>query len=192
MMTRCVASVVATCVACGAASATELVVNGGFESGNLSGWTEFGLTGFPSVSSGFFNGENIERSGVYGLLIGPPDFPGGAIEQIISASIGDVVTVSFWLHTDGSLPNYFRADFGGTTLMTVSNQATTQLYTQFTFSNISVTSNNPLLSFWFYHGSGFYYLDDVSVQLDGPVIPLPTGAGLAAAGLGLIGLRRRR
>ncbi len=192
MKTRCVASVVAACVACGSAAATELVINGGFETGDLTGWSLFGLHGFPSVSSGFFNGENIERSGAYGLLIGPPDFPGGGIEQIISASIGDVVTVSFWLHTDGSLPNSFRAELGGTALMTASNQATTQLYTQFTFSNIVVTNNNPLLSFGFYHASGFYYLDDVSVQLVSSAIPLPSGAALATAGLVLVATRRRR
>ena len=184
---KCAASIIALSALCSVASAAELAINGGFETGNFSGWTQFGNGGFTSVQGG-----GVEHTGSYGAFFGPVGSVGG-IQQTIAASIGDVVTVSFWLHTFAGGTNFFSAVFDGATLMSVSNRATTLNYTQFTFAGITVMNNNPTLSFSFRHDPGYHFLDDVSVQTDdGPAVPLPTGAALASAGLALLGLRRRR
>ncbi len=183
---KCAASIIALSALCSVASAAELVINGGFETGSFSGWNQFGNGGTTAIAGG-----GAQHTGSYGAYFGPVGSIGG-IQQTISASIGDVVTVSFWLHTYGGGTNFFSANFDGATLMSVTNRAATLPYTQFTFANITVTNNNPTLSFSFRHDPSVHLLDDISVQTDGSAIPLPTGAALASAGLALLGLRRRR
>ncbi len=187
MIKKCALSVIALCAACPAVLATELVVNGGFETGDFTGWTQFGNTGYSTVTGG-----GVQHTGSFGAYFGPVGSIGG-IQQTISASIGDVVTVSFWLRTAGGGTNFFSANFDGATLMSVTNRATTLDYTQFTFANITVTNNNPTLSFSFRHDPILHFFDDVSVQtVDGSLVPLPSGAALASAGLALVATRRRR
>jgi hypothetical protein len=174
----CVAAVLALA---GAAQA-DLVTNGGFETGNFAGWSQFGNTGFTGVTGG-----GVEHSGTYGAFFGPIGSVGG-ITQTLTLAANTNVTVSFWLHNDGGNPNSFDVTFDGVSLMSLGNDPGIG-YGFYSF-NVTTTNANPSLTFSFQQDPAFWYLDDASV-----VVPLPTGVtmGLAGlAGVGVLGRIRRR
>ena len=135
--------------------ADELVVNGGFETGDFSGWTEFGDTFYNGVWDGY------PRTGTYSAYFGPTlDF--GGIEQTITANAGTQVTVSFWYLSEfGDLPNSITVRLGSVTLLDRSNVEDLE-YVHFT-TTLTLTETNPVLNFAFTDPPDYLDLDDVSV-----------------------------
>jgi len=80
-----------------ATPACTQVVNGGFETGDLSGWTQFGNTGGTSV---MVCGAGCAESGAYGVNFGAVFTPGG-IEQTLATISGQSYNISFWLLNNG-------------------------------------------------------------------------------------------
>src|SRR5207342_1372158 len=75
---------------CSAAVANaNLVTNGGFETGDFTGWTNGGNTGFTGVDPG------IQHSGTYGAFFGPIG-SNGFLSQTLATTAGGVYTLSFW------------------------------------------------------------------------------------------------
>ena len=143
---------------CAVAAQGQIIVNGDFETGDFSGWTEFGDTGFNGVWDGFPHG------GVYSGFFGP--LTSGGISQALNAHAGDRLVVSFWiLNEDGSTPN--------SCVVTLDNQpvfsATDYLPTdyQLVTATITVTHEAPVLSFTFYDEPYYLDVDDITVTLDG-------------------------
>jgi hypothetical protein len=178
----CVAAVLAFA---GAVQA-ESVTNGGFETGDFTGWSQFGNTGFTGVGAG------TQASGTYGAFFGPVGSTGG-ITQTLALPANANVTVSFWLHNDGGGFNSFDASFDGSSLLSFTNAG--GIGYNFYSYNVTTTAANPALTFTFRQDPAWWYLDDVSVT--STIVPLPTGAsmgllGLAGAGvLGRIARRRK-
>ncbi|MGO9598178.1 MAG: carbohydrate binding domain-containing protein [Isosphaeraceae bacterium] len=173
-----------------ATSSANLVVNGGFETGDFTGWTQISA---PFGSA--FGVSNVNpHNGNYAAYFGgttPGDYDG--ISQTLSTAIGTSYTVSFWLMNDDSPPNSFQTYWGGNQILTVDN-ASSFPYTQYTFTE-TATSNSTALLFQGYQVPGYFYLDDVSVTPTTSAVPEPSTLAMAAvaglAGLAYSLLRRR-
>jgi len=140
-------------------AAAQLVVNGGFETGDFSGWTQFGDSGFDGVD-GFY-----PHTGSFQAYFGSEDPAGSGIRQNLTASAGDRLIVSFWITTDfGDVPNSCSVTLDGQTVAELTDFTNT-IYRFFT-ATITATSANPELVFTFVNGVDYFELDDVTVTLD--------------------------
>ena len=154
--------------------------NGGFETGDFTGWTLTGDTSVTAVDpSALF-------SGSYGALFGPTD-PGG-ITQTFDATPGNYV-VSFRLFLqDSAQPNSFSWSWNGVEQQPGFNN--TSAFSEYALFSVPVvaTGSSSTISFSFVNPQSFWLLDDVSVA----AVPEPATFALLGAGLLLIALRSRR
>jgi hypothetical protein len=172
-------------IAAGANASAELVTNGGFETGNFSGWTQFGNTG----ATGVVGASQYVHSGTFGAAFGAIDSPGG-IFQSLSTTVGATYAVSFWMSIDSGTPNSmtFNWDDGADELSLVD--APVQGMTHYTYL-LTASSASTDLRFNIRHDPNWYGLDDISVN---QVNAVPEPGSLALFGLGAtaLGLIRRR
>jgi hypothetical protein len=145
-------------------SMTQLVANGGFESGSFSGWTRSGnlsATGVGTVSS--LPSPGAPHSGSYAAYFGPTGSL-GYIAQTLATTPGVTYTLSFWLahpYSDTGMGTEWLVSVGGMTLMDVTDAGNFG-YTQFTFT-FTATSSSTVLQFGFLEPPSYFFLDDVSV-----------------------------
>ena len=176
----------------------NLVVNGGFETGDFSGWTQSGRLDSTLVTSGGYGFPGIPHSGGFFAALGPVGGD-GFLSQDLATTPGASYHVSYDLGSDGAMPNDFSASFGGQSIFSTQS-IPRQGYQLYSF-DILATSNVSTLRFGFQNSPGFLNLDDVSVEWtsnpksNAPVVPEP--ATLVSAGLGCLGSlaylwRRRR
>jgi hypothetical protein len=172
-------SLLACAVACSLAlpgrASANIVINGGFETGDFSGWTQIGNTDFTGVTCA---GVGSAPEGSCAAFFGPGGSTGG-IQQTLGTVIGQGVVISFDYHGDGGLPGYFEVDFGGQVLLAQTNAlAATHTYT---FNAIATTATTNL-TFLFRDDTGFMSLDNVQAAA------VPEPGSLALMGIGLAGL----
>jgi hypothetical protein len=164
----------------GAAHAA-LVTNGGFETGNFSGWTQFGNTGFTGVTS-----PTYAHSGTYGGQFGAVGSPGG-IFQTLATTAGVTYRVSFWLSIDSGTPNSMTFNWnGGADELSLTNAAG-QAFRQYTYF-VAATAATTDLRFTIQHNPAYYGLDDVSVT----AVSAPGSLALAGLALVAVGAASRR
>jgi hypothetical protein len=154
------------CTAVWSANAVNIVNNGGFETGNFSGWTVNDPSGFSNVGPDplFAHSGNFHANlGAVGLT--------GSLSQSLTTVAGTSYTLSFWLANDSSTtPNSFAAFFNGVQVFAIANSPIFG-YTQFTFAGLVATSSSTTLEFRYRHDADFFRLDDVSVDAGAAGVP---------------------
>ena len=167
-----------------AQAAPNLVTNGGFETGDFTGWTGTGDTSFSGVQCPGSDPSVFEGScsAFFGALSAP-----SGIQQVINVGgAGQYWDLSFAFQADGGIPSSFSVTFGGQTLLSLTNppEASNTLYH---FSGVT-TGPNMTLAFNFLDPVGFLFLDAVSVS----AIPEPATTSLLGAGLAALIFWKRR
>ena len=174
------------------ALAQELAANGGFETGDFTGWTQFGsdhATGVTDLLLGTYGpheGADFAYFGAIGAT--------GGLSQDLTTTPGGIYNISFWLSNLKGPINSASVDFGGVNLLTIANAAPFD-YTRYDYTVVA-NSATTTLSFNFRQDPSYYLLDSVSVRPAGTAVPefgsvCSLGALLATGGCGLW-LKRRR
>jgi hypothetical protein len=181
---RAVAVAAALLLAGAAAQAADLVTNGGFEAGNLSGWMTTGPQDFVGADP------FAAHSGNFGAFFGPDSAV--TLTQSLSTTAGGSYDVSFWLSLqDSAQPNNFSWSWNGVTQTPSFNNTTGFDYKEFT-ALVTASGGSSTLSFSFTDPQSFWLLDDVSVSAHVAAVPEPTTALMTGLGLISLALTRRR
>lgn len=158
------------------AARANLIVNGGFETGDFSGWTYSGNPAFSYATSSPapYDGSYSAQLAVMG--------GGASLSQSVATTPGQSYTVSFWLEVaTGNPPNYFNVSWDGGYLLTATNLAGA-LWTQYTF-DVVATLPTTVFSFGFRNDTSSFYIDDVRVEAKSNPPSVPDG-GTTAGWLG--------
>ncbi|WP_077034098.1 PEP-CTERM sorting domain-containing protein [Pelomonas sp. KK5] len=163
------------------ASAAELVSNGGFEAGSLTGWSGSVLSN--PYSGVYCAGAGSAPEGSCEAFLGT-DGASDTLSQVLSTVAGQSYTISFAFQGDGSTPSSLSVSFGGQSVYEAISPASTALQT-LSFTASAAGASTPLV-FTFRNDPGYFIVDAVSVT----AVPEPASMTLAA--LGLVGLAARR
>ena len=144
----------------------ELIVNGGFETGDFSGWDHFGNTSYDSVNT------LLPHSGSYAAQVGPVGTL-GYLAQTVPTTPGQAYTLTFWLAHPyaSSTPNEFQVTIGGNVVYDQTDLPYSD-YTEYTFA-YTATSTATTVQFGYREDPAYFFLDDVSFHSG----PAPGAAG---------------
>lgn len=145
-------------------SSVNLVQNGGFETGDFTGWS--GSMSGASVTSGSI----YVHSGAYGANLGPVGAL-GYLYQTFTTVAGSNYLVSLWLENLGGAPNEFQVTWNGHAIFDGVNLAA------FSWTNlqffVAATGASTTLQFGFRQDPSYFGLDDVSVTMASAVAVAP-------------------
>jgi len=153
---------------------TNIVNNGGFETGDFTGWTQSGNTGFTGVDPGAAN------SGNFGAFAGPVGSL-GFLSQTLNTVAGMTYDLSFFLRNDagggegmspikpsgGPVDQEFQVFWNGSLIFSIPPNSSPSLYTQFNFSGLLATGTTTDLTFGFRNDPSFWDIDDIVAGLPG-------------------------
>ncbi|HVS34923.1 MAG TPA: carbohydrate binding domain-containing protein [Gemmataceae bacterium] len=166
----------------------DLIVNGGFETGDFTGWT-VGANSYPEsiVTSPV-------HSGMYAAQIAGYSYDPDTLSQTIATSAGQAYTLSFWRDVAGGGPTeLLNVYWDGVQKFSELNPGA-QPYQEFSFQVVGTGSDT--LEFQCANDPSFTYLDDVSLDPSSSAAPEPSSFVLFGSalftGLGYLGWRRRK
>jgi hypothetical protein len=145
------------------AAGASIVQNGGFETGDFTGWTQSGDSSDTQITtrSGYVH------SGNYSAILGPPSTP-GYLSQNLATYPGQTFLLSFWLsNPSGGTPNQFQALWNNTLVVAQTNLTSTA-WNNFQIL-VAATGTVTPLQFGIIDQLDFLALDDISVTPVGPV-----------------------
>jgi len=157
----------------------NLIVNGGFETGDFSGWSvsDVAFTAVTNAESPF-----VPHSGTYFAILGTAGGL-GTLSQTISDTPGQRYTLSMYLSSDGIIPNEFKVQWNGTTLYDQTDlPQTAPLYNLLSFT-VQGTGSDTLTLFE-RNDDGYLALDDVSINL--AAVPAPAASVTGLGGLAVL------
>jgi len=186
VLAKLISSAAILLAASGGVNAMEYLTNGGFETGDLTGWT---LTGVPG-----FSGVNSNTSGFYQSQARNYHYEAGnlapnTLSQTFSDTVGTMLTASGWVTGNGTGELQFV--FDGVNYTDVV--APTAPYTQYSF-NVTATGNDTF-GITFSDQPSFFAFDSFSVTSAAvSAVPEPSTWAMMIvgfSGLGFMAYRRR-
>lgn len=139
-------------------NSAQMLQNGGFESGNFSGWTQSGNTAYTSVTTS----SSYVHSGSYGAEFGPNSTP-GYISQTVATVPGQTYLLSCWMDIPSSgTPNLFTISWGGNLVYGLTNYSKALAWTNLQFL-VTAKSTSTVVQFGFRNDPNYTGFDDASL-----------------------------
>jgi hypothetical protein len=158
-----------------APASAELIVNGGFETGDFTGWTV--ASNNTGVESSGFDGYS-PHSGSFFAALGNVECC-GSMSQTFVDTPGGTLDVNLFLASDGQTPNRFSIELNGATLFDHANISAGG-YVHITGSGLATGLDT--LTLFSRDDPGWLALDDVSVT-ERTGVPEPTSLALLTSAL---------
>jgi hypothetical protein len=163
--------------------AFNLVTNGGFETGDFSGWS---LNGTPSTL--FAVTDFDPHSGEYMMVIADYETENDQIYQVVPTTSGELYFVEFWLRNLGIGEDRLQVFWEGDLVLEQQPiQTAHNVWAKFTVP-VTATTNGSELRLGGFDVPLAINFDDISVT----TIPEPSSLVLSAAGIALTTLRTMR
>jgi hypothetical protein len=164
-----------------AQAAMNLVTNGGFETGDFTGWTT------NEVSYPQYIVTTPVQEGTYAAQIAGFEYDPDTLSQVITTTIGQYYRLSFWYFQDEATPNGLGVTWNGANIFSATDELVAG------YQNVIADvlgSGSDALVFSAYNDPAFTYLDNVSVA----AVPEPGTWTMIILGFGMLGatVRRRR
>ena len=143
---------------------SNLLTNGGFETGDFTGWTLGGNSAYEFVRT------TSPYSGQYDAQLGSSGSD-GTLSQNIQTTAGQQYVVDFWLLNGGGIPNDFSVKWNGQSVLSLGDAAV-EGYTEYTIDVIGAAGTSSL-EFDSRQDPSVWRLDNVSVTAiagNGPVV----------------------
>lgn len=162
-----------------APAGANLIVNGGFETGNLSGWSSINGPGLDITTDANTGEFALQITGV---------FDGSSVFQHLDVTPGETYLVSFWIKNLGVGDDLLFVAANGVELLReepISHPLESWDNVSFEWTPIG----GPMQTFIIggYDNIAAFILDDISVTL----VPTPAGAGLLTLLAAAVARRRR-
>jgi hypothetical protein len=158
---------------------SNIVKNGGFETGGLPPWKTSGNTGGSAsrtnaaVNNGAFGvDQDSAHTGSFGAFAAPQGSL-GFLSQSLPTQRGSVYELSFWLSTSqsetlsattASQPLDFQIFWNGSKIFEQTSSFPSS-YSHYDFVLPTTTSSNTILKFGFRDDSGEFHIDDIIVGI---------------------------
>jgi hypothetical protein len=184
------ASVAFVCSIGASSASTNLLTNGSFETGNFTGWTQFGNTGGTSVRGKFIG--IAPENGSFQAAFGPHGSTGG-ISQTFTDNPGETYDFSIWYYSFGGSPSSQLIQVDSNIYFNQNPVAATSAYTEITGTFVGTGSDTVRITEQ--NNPSFQLIDNAFVGASPQTVPEPSTWAmmlLGFAGLGYLGYRGRR
>jgi hypothetical protein len=136
--------------------ASDIVTNGGFETGDFTGWTVVDASTSTTVEST----PSYVHDGVYGVQAGPWQGNQGTITQTVPTTAGNGYTIGFWMDSSGG-STLFQVKWEGSTVLNLDGVVAA--WTYYTVP-VTATTNGSQLQFYMQNEPAYFGLDTITVN----------------------------